>query len=96
MLRGLSIALLAATVLVASPLLVPSSLTSAQAYCAPGERIDGSTFDQARRKMESASFNGVHSLKKGCDNVWHGLAMKDGAAVHVALQPQGQVMQEGN
>ena len=96
MLRGLCIALLAATVLVAYPLLGPASLTSAQAYCSPDERIDGSTAGQARRKMEGASFNGVHSLKKGCDNVWHGLAMKDGASVHVALQPQGEVMQEGN
>ena len=96
MLRGLSIAFLAATVLVASPLLAPASLTSAQAFCAPGERIDGSTAGQAKRKMEGASFNGIHSLKKGCDNVWHGLGMKDGASVHVAMQPQGDVMQEGD
>jgi hypothetical protein len=46
--------------------------------------------------MEGASFSGVHGLTKGCDNVWHGLAMKDGASVHVAVQPQGQVMQEGD
>jgi hypothetical protein len=96
MLRCLSIALLAVTVLVASPLLAPTSLTSAQANCAPDERIDGSTADQARMRMEGASFNHVRDLKKGCDNVWHGLAMKDGASVHVAAQPQGQVMQEGD
>jgi len=96
MLRGLSIALLAATALVASPLVGPTYLTSAQANCALDERLDGSTADQARKRMEGASFNGVHSLRKGCDNVWHGLAMKDGASVHVAMQPQGQVMQEGD
>ena len=93
---GLGIALLAATVLVAFPLLGPTRLTSAQASCAPDERIDSTTADQARRRMEGASFSGVHGLTKGCDNVWHGLAMKDGASVHVAVQPQGQVMQEGD
>jgi hypothetical protein len=96
MLRGLGIAFLAATVLVASPLLGPTRLTSAQAHCAMGERIDGSTADQAKRRMEGASFTHVRDLKKGCDNVWHGLAMKDGGSVRVAAQPQGQVIQEGD
>ena len=96
MLRGLGVALLAATVLVASPLVGPTHLTSAQANCAADERVDGSTADQAKRRMEGASFNHVRDLRKGCDNVWHGLAMKDGASVRVAAQPQGQVMQEGN
>ena len=94
--RSLAIAFLAATILVASPLLAPSHLTNAQAGCAPDERIDGTTADQAKRRIEGASFTGVHGLTKGCDNVWHGLAMKDGASVHVAVQPQGQVMQEGD
>jgi hypothetical protein len=96
MLRGLGVALLAATVLVASPLIGPTHLTSAQANCAADERVDGSTADQAKRRMEGASFNHVRDLRKGCDNVWHGLAMKDGASVRVASQPQGQVMQEGD
>jgi hypothetical protein len=94
--RNLVIALLAAIVLVAPSLLGPTRLTSAQANCAPDERIDGTTADQAKRRMEGASFSGVHGLTKGCDNVWHGLAMKDGVSVHVAVQPQGQVMQEGD
>lgn len=94
--RNLTIALLAAIVLLAFPLLGPTRLTSAQASCAPDERIDGTTADQAKRRMEGASFSAVHGLTKGCDNVWHGLAMKNGASVHVAVQPQGQVMQEGD
>jgi len=93
---GLGIAFLAATLLIASPFLGPTRLTSALAGCAPDERIDGTTADQAKRRMEGASFSGVHGLTKGCDNVWHGLAMKDGVSVHVAVQPQGQVMQEGD
>ena len=78
------------------PLIGPTHLTSAQANCAADERVDGSTADQAKRRMEGASFNHVRDLRKGCDNVWHGLAMKDGASVRVAAQPQGQVMQEGD
>jgi len=93
---ALGIALLAATVLVASPLVGPTRLTSAQAGCASDERIDGTTAEQAKKRIEGASFSGVHGLTKGCDNVWHGLAMKDGVSVHVAVQPQGQVMEEGD
>jgi hypothetical protein len=33
---------------------------------------------------------------KGCDNVWHGFAMKDGAAGRVAVSPSGEVMPEGD
>jgi len=96
MLRALGIVLLAATALVASPVASPTHLTSAQAACGPGEMIDGSTADQAKKKIEAAGFNQVHDLKKGCDNVWHGVAMKNGAPVRVAVLPQGQVMQEGD
>jgi hypothetical protein len=94
--RALGVGLLAATVLIAAPLLGPARFTGAQASCAPDERIDGTTADQAKKRIEGVSFSGVRGLTKGCDNVWHGLAMKDGVLVHVALQPQGQVMQEGD
>jgi hypothetical protein len=96
MIRTLGIALLGATVLVASPLLGPTRLTSAHAECAPGERIDGSTADQAKKRIEGAGFNQAHDFKKGCDNVWHSVAMKDGAPVRVSVQPQGLVTQEGD
>jgi hypothetical protein len=33
---------------------------------------------------------------KGCDNVWHGFAMKDGATGRVAVSPSGEVMPEGD
>ena len=39
--------------------------------------------------MESAGFHQVRDLKKGCDNFWHGMAVKDGSQSHVALTPQG-------
>lgn len=62
--------------------------------CAPGERIDGTTADQAKKKAEAAGFRDVRELKKGCDNVWHGKAIKDAVPVRVAVLPQGEVVVE--
>ncbi len=67
----------------------------AGAGCAPGDRIDGSTADDAKRQMEAAGYEQIADLKKGCDNYWHGRALKDGAPVGVVLSPQGEVMTEG-
>jgi hypothetical protein len=64
--------------------------------CEAGERIDRSTADTARTKMESAGYRGVRGLKKGCDNVWHGMASKDGRETGVVLTSQGQVMLDGD
>lgn len=64
--------------------------------CHFGEVIDGSTADDARRKIEAAGFTDVHGLKKSCDNFWHGQAVLNGVAVNVALSPTGKVMLEGN
>jgi hypothetical protein len=64
--------------------------------CGPGEKIDGSTVTDARKKMEAAGYRKVSALKKGCDNSWHGKAEKDGNEVHVVLNPQGLVLPEGD
>jgi hypothetical protein len=64
--------------------------------CAAGEKIDGSSAPEATRKIERAGFQQVRELKKGCDNFWHGVAVKDGGETHVVLTPQGQVMREEN
>jgi hypothetical protein len=64
--------------------------------CGPGEKIDGSTATDARKKMEAAGYKKVSGLKKGCDNSWHGRAEKDGNEVHVVLNPQGLVLLEGD
>ena len=64
--------------------------------CGPGEKIDGSTVTDARKKMEAAGYKKVSGLKKGCDNSWHGTAEKDGNEVHVVLNPQGLVLPEGD
>jgi hypothetical protein len=64
--------------------------------CAPGDKIDRSTADQAREKIEAAGYRKVSGLKKSCDNSWHGIAEKDGGQVHVVLNPQGLVLPEGD
>jgi Peptidase propeptide and YPEB domain len=94
--QGIGIGLLAATLLIAPALMGPTALSSARADCAPGERVDGTSADQAKKKAEGAGFTQVRELRKGCDNVWHAVAMKNGAQVRVAVLPQGQVMQEGD
>ncbi|HUZ75865.1 MAG TPA: hypothetical protein VMU87_22995 [Stellaceae bacterium] len=68
----------------------------AYAACGPGDKIDKSTVASATKKIEAAGYSHVRALKKGCDNVWHGQAMKGSAAVYVALTPKGEVYQEQN
>lgn len=68
----------------------------AWAGCSAGDRIDGSTADQAKHKIEAAGYSNVSGLQKGCDNYWHAVAMKDGASVGVVLSPKGEVMTEGS
>ena len=92
--KSIAVAALALVVLGAG--VGPRLVSEAHAGCDVGERIDGSTADTARKKMEMAGFRQVHDLKKGCDNFWHGHALKDGAAVNIVLSPQGEVLIEGD
>jgi len=72
------------------------TVARASSECSASDRIDSSTAAAATKKMESAGFRQVRDLKKGCDNFWHGVAVKDGSETHVGLTPQGQVRSEGN
>lgn len=74
----------------------PQVIGVAQAACAANEKIDSSTAEQARKKIEAAGFREVRDLNKSCANHWHGKAMKDGQPVRVVLSPQGQVQTEGD
>ena len=94
--QGIGAAVLAASLMVAPALVAPPSFTAAQAACEPGERIDNTTAEMAKRRAESAGYSQVRMERKGCDNVWHGFAMKGGASVRVAVSPSGQVNQEGD
>ena len=76
--------------------ILPAAAQQMRNNCSPEDKIDSSTAPQAMKKMESAGYTHVHDLMKGCDNYWHGKAMKSGQAVRVVLSPQGQVMEEGD
>lgn len=75
---------------------VLSAAVPAQAACTDGEKIDGSTAGQARKKFEAAGYRQVKELHKGCDNYWHTVAVKDGKPVRAVLSPQGEIVQEGD
>jgi peptidase YpeB-like protein len=68
---------------------------SARAACDAGDKIDKTTVNDARQKIEAAGYRQVRQLTKGCDNFWHGSATKDGTMVYVVVSPQGKVMTEG-
>jgi hypothetical protein len=94
--QGIGAAVLAAGLLLAPALIAPPSLTAAQAACEPGDRVDGTTAQQAQKRAQAAGYTNVRMEHKGCDNVWHGVGMKGGAAVRVAVSPSGEVFQEGD
>lgn len=64
--------------------------------CEAGDKIDGSSVETARQKIEKAGYRQVRNLKKGCDNFWHGTAVKDGKTVNIVLSVQGSVTVEGD
>ena len=94
--RGIGVMMLAASMVIAPAILGPVILTAAHAACGPGERIDSTTAAMAKKRAESAGYTQVRMERKGCDNVWHGFAMKGGASTRIAVSPQGQVMPEGD
>jgi hypothetical protein len=64
--------------------------------CHFGERIDGTTADQAAQHAKAAGYTSVSGLRKSCDNNWHGQALLNGAPVNVMITPDGRVVQEGS
>ena len=63
--------------------------------CGADAKIDGSTAADAKKKIAAAGYTQVTQLKKGCDNFWHGRAIKDGVPTEVMLAPDGRVQSEG-
>lgn len=87
-----TIAIAAALAATAPALLAPAA--HAQNNCQFGERIDGSTATDAKKRIEAAGYTQVRIGKKGCDNVWHATAMMGAAVMNLALTPEGQIFQE--
>lgn len=64
--------------------------------CAATDKIDSSTAEQAKAKLEAAGYTDITGLNKGCDNVWHAQARNGGNPVNVMVAPDGSVNQETN
>ena len=93
------LAALIAAAAFATPALAQNATVSPQPgnNCAASDKIDGSTAEQARQKLEAAGYTDVTGLNKGCDNVWHAQARGSGGAqVNVMVAPDGSVNQETN
>lgn len=69
---------------------------TAAAACDPGTKIDASTANDAKRRFEAAGYRNVRVGKKGCDNYWHGMGVKDGAETRIVLSPSGEVRTEND
>lgn len=79
------------------PAMAQTTTTIQVAGCDAGDKIDNTTVEQTKKRVEAAGYTEVKDLKKGCDNVWHGTAVnKDGVGGNIMVTPQGEVMPEGN
>jgi hypothetical protein len=61
----------------------------------PGAPVAGAnsfTRAQAKSRIQRAGYSDVRALAKDRDGIWRGVASKDGATVHVALDYQGNVV----
>ncbi len=71
-------------------------ITAAQAACDPGTHIDKTTVDETRDRLIKAGYKNPLHLRKGCDNAWHGTAVKGGRQVNVAVLPDGHIVRDGD
>jgi hypothetical protein len=79
-----------------SVLSAPPMVNSALAACAPTDRINSTTAQDAVKAMEHAGYTQVRVRAKGCDNAWHATAVLNGAPVFVVWNAEGQVVTEGD
>jgi hypothetical protein len=73
-----------------------SPIAPALAACDPGTHIDKTTVEQIRDKLIKAGYKNPLHLRKGCDNAWHGTAIRNGQQINVAVTPDGHIVQEGD
>jgi hypothetical protein len=73
-----------------------ASLTGAPAWaaCEPGTKLDNTTVESTRILVVKAGYKNPLHLRKGCDSAWHGTATKNGAAISIAVTPDGKVVEE--
>jgi hypothetical protein len=73
------------------PLIAP-----AQASCEPGTHIDKTTVEGIRDKLIKVGYKNPLHLRKGCDNAWHGTAIRNGTEINVAVTADGHIVREGD
>jgi hypothetical protein len=71
------------------PAIATSSTNSTTA--APVAGANSFTMAQAKKRMEDQGYTQVSGLAKDDKSIWRGHAMKDGKAVDVALDYQGNI-----
>jgi hypothetical protein len=94
--KHLFASVLASGLISAGAALAPTAVHPAYAACDPGTHVDNTTADTARRIMLRAGFTDVQVEQKGCDNVWHVIANKNGQLGRYAIEPGGRIYPEGN
>lgn len=92
--RLVLIAILANFALLGTLHLRPPLVAPAEAACDPGTRVDKTTVEDIRDKLIKAGYKNPLHLRKGCDNAWHGTAMKDGEQISVAVTQDGHIVRE--
>jgi len=75
----------------AAPPSVTTSNANKKTAAAPVKGANSFTMDEARRRIEAGGFAQVSDLKKDSDGIWRGTGMRDGAAVPVYCDYQGNV-----
>lgn len=94
--RTLSLVFALAALLALDARIGPPLIGPAWAACDPGDKLDKTTADETRQKLQKAGYTKICDLRKGCDNTWHAKASKGGADEFVAVLPDGTVVKEGD
>jgi len=96
MIRPLLVLCFAAAIVVLFSGAGSSPLRPALAACEAGEKPDKTTVEDTRKLLDKAGYKNARNWRKGCDNVWHATAIKDGVQVNVAVLPDGHVVRESD
>jgi len=75
---------------------VRPAVHEALAACAPTDKINATTAEDATKAMEKAGYSNIKILAKGCDNAWHASGTMNGQPVFIVWNKEGQVLTEGD
>lgn len=75
-----------------NPPAVSTTSADSKTAAAPVAGANSFTESEARNRLEVHGYTNVTGLKKDDKSIWRGQAMKDGTAVNVALDYQGNIV----